>query len=83
MKRDPYKHKEKYYAWKIAVRNGVPGISKINSEIILRYVGDMEVGRNVSSRSTKGPRSFIRLNTLRQKMLFFSRRFKIELNTEF
>ena len=51
MKRDPYKHKEGYLSWKIAVKNGIPGISKINSEIILRYVGDMEVGRNVSSKS--------------------------------
>jgi len=82
MKRDPYKHKEKYYAWKIAVKDGVPGISKINSDLTLRYVGDMEVGRNVSSRSSKGPRSFIRLNTLRQKMLFFSRRFKVELGLD-
>ena len=82
MKRDPYKHKEKYYAWKIAVKDGVPGISKINSDLTLRYVGDMEVGRNVSSRSSKGPRSFIRLNTLRQKMLFFSRRFKVEFDLD-
>lgn len=82
MKRDPYKHKEKYYAWKIAVKDGIPGISKTNSDLILRYVGDMEVGRNVSSRSSKGPRSFIRLNTLRQKMLFFSRRFKVELGLD-
>jgi len=82
MKRDPYEHKEKYYAWKIAVKDGVPGISKINSDLTLRYVGDMEVGRNVSSRSSKGPRSFIRLNTLRQKMLFFSRRFKVELGLD-
>ncbi len=66
MKRDPYKHKEKYYAWKIAVRSGIPRISEKNSELTLRYVGDMEVGRNISSRSTKGPRSFIRLNTLHQ-----------------
>ena len=59
MKRDPYKHKEQYCSWKIGVRNGIPGISKKNSELILRYIGDMEVGRNVSSRSTRGPRSFL------------------------
>ncbi|MDP8211678.1 MAG: tyrosine-type recombinase/integrase [Candidatus Zapsychrus exili] len=82
MKRDPYEHKEKYYAWKIAVKDGVPGISKINSDLTLRYVGDMEVGRNVSSRSPKGPRSFIRLNTLRQKMIFFSKRFKAEFGID-
>ena len=50
MKRDPYKHKEKYYAWKIAVKDGIPGISKINSDLTLRYVGDMEVGRNQKVR---------------------------------
>ncbi len=82
MKRDPYKHKEKYHAWKIAVKDGVPGISKVNSDLTLRYVGDMEVGRNVSSRSSKGPRSFIRLNTLRQKMIFFSKRFKDEFGLD-
>jgi integrase len=82
MKRDPYKHKEKYYNWKIAVKEGVPEISKANSDLILRYIGDMEVGRNVSSRSSKGPRSFIRLNTLRQKMLFFSKRFKDEFGID-
>lgn len=52
MKIDPYKHKEKYYAWKIAVKNGIPGISKTNSDLILRYVGDMEVGRNYSETKT-------------------------------
>ncbi len=82
MKRDPYKHKEKYQNWKIKVRNGIPETSKINSEIIIRYIEDMEVGRNVSSRSTKGPRSFIRLNTLRQKLLFFAKRFKILLGLD-
>lgn len=56
MKRDPYKHQEKYYAWKIAVKDGIPGISKINSDLTLRYVGDMEVGRNVSIVSKKGTR---------------------------
>ncbi len=71
MKRDPYKHKEKYYAWKIAVKDGVPGISKINSDLTLRYVGDMEVGRNSFFKKFKRSEKFIRLNTLRQKMLVF------------
>lgn len=82
MKRDPYKHKEKYTDWKIAVREGIPDISKANSNIIIRFLGDMEVGRNVSSRSSKGPRSYIRLNTLRQKLVFFSKRFKVEFGLD-
>ena len=82
MKRDPYKHKEKYQNWKIAVGEGIPDISKTNSNIIIRFLEDMEVGRNVSSRSSKGPRSYIRLNTLRQKLVFFSKRFKVEFGLE-
>lgn len=82
MKIDPYKHKERYQGWKNNCQGEIEGISKTNSDIIFQYLEDMEIGRNVSSRSTKGPRSFIRLNTLRQKLLFFSKRFKIEFGLE-
>ncbi|MBU0760867.1 MAG: tyrosine-type recombinase/integrase, partial [Nanoarchaeota archaeon] len=37
---------------------------------------DMEHGLNVSATSAKGSRSFIRLNTIREKMIFFATRFK-------
>jgi len=77
MKIDPYKHKEKYQAWKKRVEeSGMPGISKTNADLIFKYITDMEHGLNVSAKSAKGSRSYIRLNTLRDKMLFFSRRFK-------
>ena len=82
MKIDPYKHKERYQNWKKNCQGQIEGISKKNSEIIFQYLEDMEIGRNVSSRSTKGPRSFIRINTLRQKLLFFSKRFKIEFGLD-
>ena len=77
MKIDPYKHKERYFNWKEkALKEGIEGISKYNSDLILQYLTDMESGINVSIKSVKGARGYPRLNTLREKMLFFSRRFK-------
>ena len=51
MKIDPYKHKEKFLSWKEKVKNGIPGISKQNSDTILHYISDMENGLNVSSKA--------------------------------
>jgi len=76
MKIDPYNHKEKYFKWKSAITPEIVGISNENLSLILRYVEDMEHGLNVSISSTKGARSYIRLNTIKDKMVFFSRRFE-------
>lgn len=73
MKIDPYKHKEKYLSWKEKVIDGIPDISKENSNLILKYIFDMEKGVNIAAGSAKGARSFIRLNTIRDKMLFFAK----------
>jgi len=73
MKIDPYKHKEKFFRWKDNVKNGIIGISKPNSDIILQYISDMENGLNISSKSAKGPRSYIRLNNLKQRMVFLAK----------
>jgi hypothetical protein len=70
MKIDQYKHKERYLAWKESVKQGIPEISKANSDLILHYLTDMEKGINIASKSVKGSRSFIRLNTLRAKLIF-------------
>ncbi len=78
MKIDPYKYEETYLKWKEDVKNGIPNISKINSELALRYLHDMEHGINISTKNVKGSRSYARLNTLREKMVFFSKRFKEE-----
>jgi len=75
MKIDPYKHKERYLKWKKAVKNGIPNISKENSKIILRYLNDMEIGANISAVSVKGSRGYNRLNTLRNRLTFFSKKF--------
>lgn len=77
MKIDPYNHEKKYKEWKAQVLiSGISNISKENSDITLRYIQDMEHGLNISSKASKGTRSYIRLNTLREKLLFYSRKFK-------
>jgi len=73
MKIDPYKHKQKYNNWKERVRGGIPELSENNSDIILQYLSDMENGLNVSSKSMKGPRSYIRLNNLKQRIIFLAK----------
>ena len=77
MKIDPYNHEQRYKKWKAQVLiSGIQNISKQNSDLILQYLEDMGNGINISSSNKKGARSYIRLNTLREKMGFFSRRFK-------
>ena len=77
MKIDPYGHKERYKKWREDVeQTGISGISKYNSSLILKYLDDMYYGLNVSIASVKGGRSPSRLNTLREKMVFFSKKFK-------
>ena len=76
MKIDPYKHKERYLKWKGMTQAGIPEISKFNSDLIKMYLSDMETGLNIASLSAKGARSFIRLNTLKEKMVFFAKKFR-------
>jgi len=72
MKIDPYNHEKRYKTWKEKVLvGGIPEISKVNSDILLQYLSDMENGLNISTISPKGARSYIRLNTIREKMCFF------------
>jgi hypothetical protein len=76
MKIDPYKHKERYLNWKEKIKDGIPGISKANSNLILKYVFDMERGINIASGSIKGPRGFNRLNALKDRTIILSKKFK-------
>ncbi len=76
MKLDPYKHKERYINWKEKIKNGIPDIDKENSDLVLRYVFDMERGINIASGSVKGPRGFNRLNTIKDRMIILSKKFK-------
>jgi len=74
-KLDPYKHKEKYLAWKEKNQSGISDISKDNSELTLRFLNDMESGLNVATSSKKGSRSYIRLYVLKQRLTALSKMF--------
>ena len=76
MKIDPYKHKEAYLKWKKEVKNRIPDLSEKNSNLLLRYLEDMECGLNVSITNKKGSRSFPRMNTLRQRLKFMFKEFE-------
>ena len=69
MKIDVYGHKQRYERWKEeVVKTGEEGLTKKNSDILIKYTFDMEVGANVSKSSQRGPRQPARLNNLRQRM---------------
>jgi integrase len=81
MKIDPYKHKEKYFAWKEKTGERIFEISKTNSDLALRYIFDMEKGLNVSASSKKGARSYIRLNNIKQRIIFLIKKFEERFET--
>ena len=78
---DPYKQKERYLKWKQTKE--IDGVSKENEKIIVNLILDMEQGINIASGSRKGGRSYIRLNTIRNRLSFlakaFEKRFKKNL----
>ncbi|MFA5061280.1 MAG: hypothetical protein WC494_03120 [Candidatus Pacearchaeota archaeon] len=82
MKKDPYKHKERYLRWKKNNESGISGISSYNSDLILHYLNDMEMGINIASMSVKGSRSYIRLTSLKERCMFFTRKFKEIFNLD-
>jgi integrase len=85
MKIDPYKHQQKYTHWKEKIKDRVPELTKENSDLLLKFLNDMEIGINVAKGSIKGARSPIRLNTLRSRMVYLMRvfyeRYKLEIIT--
>lgn len=69
VKRDIFGHKERYENWKAdAIETGIVGLTKKNSDLILRHVLDMEIGVNISNKNKKGARSYPRLNNIRQRL---------------
>lgn len=76
MKIDPYNHKERYLKWKEKAKESIPELSKENSDILMSYLSDMERGLNISVENIKGPRSFNRLNTIRQRFISFTKKFQ-------
>jgi len=75
-KRDPYNHESRWLSWKKETQAGIPGISKHNSTLIKTFLGDMELGKNVSVVSKKGERSYCRLLALKSRLIFFAQQFQ-------
>ncbi|MEK6917691.1 MAG: hypothetical protein AABW51_01975 [Nanoarchaeota archaeon] len=79
MKKDPYNIHERYTQWEESAKEtGIQGISKYNSDLIMKYLEDMKHGINISQANVKGSRSFIRLDTIRKNgtkisLILFSR----------
>jgi integrase len=67
-KADPFNHKKRWLNWKnnlkLSTRYG-DKLSRINHDLIVEYLLDMETGYNSARR---GKLSYIRLNTLRQRI---------------
>ena len=77
MKIDPYKNKEKFLKWKINYNCFKDAdIGTRSGEILLQYLGDMEMGLNVSKDSKKGPRSYGRLISIKDKSRFIFKKTK-------
>jgi len=82
LKRDPYNTSERWQMWKTQNSGGIKGIFKENSELILSFLSDMELGKSLSPMAIKGERSPCRLLDLKSRLLFFVQRFKDKpLNT--
>ena len=75
---DPYNTKEKYLSWKEKTQSDIKGISGFNFTILKQYLHDMETGLNVASSNKKGSRSYIRLNVLRQRLVFIMKELEIQ-----
>jgi len=78
MKIDPHNYREKYENWKKKVESlgYIKGISKVNSNLIINYVSDMELGINIASVSIKGARSYPRLLNIKQRTIFLAKKFE-------
>ncbi len=73
MRRDPWNHEQKYLNWRSRNAEGIDGLTTANSRHILAFLRDMEIGRNTATGTKKGGRSYIRLRTLAQRLVFAAR----------
>lgn len=68
-KLDIHGHEQRYKNWKDRVKeDGEEGITKENSNILIKFLSDFEIGQNISNKSKKGARGYMRLNNLRQRL---------------
>jgi len=72
---DPYNYERRYLKWKEKTQIAIPEVNSEDSAIIKQYLNDMEAGINIASGSIKGKRSYLRLNALKDRLVWFSRLF--------
>lgn len=79
MKVDLSHYKECHDNWKRQVEaTSIKGISKRNSDLIIQYTNDMELGQNTAKKSKKGARSYGRLVITRNLLIQISKFFEKE-----
>jgi len=71
---DPHKNKESYFKWKEKAESSSLDIGRENSEMLMQYLQDMEIGINVGNAAKKGPRSFIHLNSSKNRLIGIMRK---------
>jgi len=85
-KRDIYDSKQRWESWKLeAEHTKIEGLSDYNQKLIKEFLNDWELGKNVSKSAPKGERSYIRLLSLKSRLIFISKQFNkklIELNKD-
>lgn len=75
-KRDIYDSKNKWRSYlEDHSNNKIEGLSDYNSKLILDFLRDMELGKNTSKHSPKGERSYLRLLSLKSRLIFISKQF--------
>lgn len=75
---DPQNSKKQYLNFKEQFKKRTKKLSKVNSDYLLSYLEDMEVGNNTAN---KKPLSYIRLKTIKIRIMFvmqqFQKRYKV------
>ncbi len=82
MKIDPYNSEKVYVKWKEMASRGIPEIGEFNKNILMQYLNDMEIGVNIGVGSKKGARSFTRLISLKDRMIFIIKKIKALYNLD-
>lgn len=66
--------RQRHENWKEEVHEqGIPGLMRATSDVIIQHLTDMEEGRNVARGSKKGGRSYARLYNIRQRLVQLSK----------
>lgn len=78
---DPHNHKRYYELWKNSGMN-LKNLSEQNRKILIEFLEDMEIGKNVNPGSKKGARSFGRLRNLKSKLQTIFAHFQMQSNKD-